>query len=655
QNNSQSFLPNNINSKYNFVSSFDSLSKKRYLGIPKIEKRKFVLGMTYSLQYLYDYGYLISDWEEADNYLQNLFNKLVPESEFKRKQKIYILKEATVNAFATGNNHIFLNLGLLAHLKNEAALASIMGHEFAHNKLNHSEEYFLQNYKTYFKYKEDKLLWHYVLLYKKLRYNELKADSLGFEYCKAMGYNLYDISNTFQGFETQSTFYKSSYDYNSLKHQIYVDRVREPYLIPDSLDKYFSSHPENSTRIAALLRIAGRTNQKETNESNNPSFLKLRTEARKRVMELLYKNADYETATNESFLYFLSDTSSQENAYQVAESIRRFLYTHPELLNRGFITYNLKDEIFKDGSLGILHNLGKLSYDKALINYYNNYSFISKPAFETYKQAFNFFILKAGNHPEAKLSAGLFSHWLGDKNLSEKLLNEYNSLPQAKHKNFVNELLMGSKFKANHSSNRKFLVDNSTYFEIYQGNLFLNYKLAQKEFSKKDLIIESTTRNFPGTSVTLLSDFVNYLDKNEVVNWNGLKNHVQKFINQTEYNDLSREDIRDNNYWRNKSVTDPENTDWLKRKRHFFIWAPEMYSLFAENQISKLNILTINNYKLKSKKFNQYDMIELDPFGGVFKHTEMNDDEFYAKVKYENIMKQCITNLEKEKGVCYPE
>lgn len=53
--------------------------------------------------------------------------------------KVYIIDDdKTVNAFATPGGYIYVYTGLIKALENEAQLAGVVGHEFAHAELRHS-------------------------------------------------------------------------------------------------------------------------------------------------------------------------------------------------------------------------------------------------------------------------------------------------------------------------------------------------------------------------------------------------------------------------------------------------------------------------------------------------------------------------------------
>ncbi len=55
----------------------------------------------------------------------------------RHKLRIYVVKSPDVNAYATGNGIIFINLGLVAQVENEAQLAYVIAHEVIHYKNEH--------------------------------------------------------------------------------------------------------------------------------------------------------------------------------------------------------------------------------------------------------------------------------------------------------------------------------------------------------------------------------------------------------------------------------------------------------------------------------------------------------------------------------------
>ncbi len=75
----------------------------------------------------------------ANQYLNQVGLSLVPDVDERGPNfNFYIVKESSVNAFAMPNGNIYMHVGLLAKLENEAQLAHVLGHEIAHVIQRHS-------------------------------------------------------------------------------------------------------------------------------------------------------------------------------------------------------------------------------------------------------------------------------------------------------------------------------------------------------------------------------------------------------------------------------------------------------------------------------------------------------------------------------------
>jgi hypothetical protein len=57
--------------------------------------------------------------------------------ELRQDVRIYVIKSPVVNAFATNSGILFVNLGLIAQVENEAQLATVLAHELVHYKEKH--------------------------------------------------------------------------------------------------------------------------------------------------------------------------------------------------------------------------------------------------------------------------------------------------------------------------------------------------------------------------------------------------------------------------------------------------------------------------------------------------------------------------------------
>ncbi|MEL6695376.1 MAG: M48 family metallopeptidase [Bacteroidota bacterium] len=71
--------------------------------------------------------------DPASEYVSRVADILLEnQPELRKKLKFHVLRSSTVNAYTTSNGYILVNVGLLAHLKNEAQLAYILSHEISH-------------------------------------------------------------------------------------------------------------------------------------------------------------------------------------------------------------------------------------------------------------------------------------------------------------------------------------------------------------------------------------------------------------------------------------------------------------------------------------------------------------------------------------------
>ncbi len=83
-----------------------------------------------------------SDYPEAYAYLEGMRDKLLATGQIKYAEQfdwdIYIIDQDVLNAFAVPGGNTFYYTGLLKFLDNEASLAGVMAHEFAHADRRHS-------------------------------------------------------------------------------------------------------------------------------------------------------------------------------------------------------------------------------------------------------------------------------------------------------------------------------------------------------------------------------------------------------------------------------------------------------------------------------------------------------------------------------------
>lgn len=107
-------------------------------------KEKFLLESNFGLDEMLLSGKTVFNDPLAE-YVNKVADKLLATDPVLRSQlRFYILRSSEVNAFATNQGVIFVTMGMLAQLENEAQLAFILAHEAVHFTHNHAMERFLE-------------------------------------------------------------------------------------------------------------------------------------------------------------------------------------------------------------------------------------------------------------------------------------------------------------------------------------------------------------------------------------------------------------------------------------------------------------------------------------------------------------------------------
>ena len=112
--------------------SEDSEKLKKEEGITRKNASEFSVLTNYKLQQLIQGGKVLYG-DPLTNYANGVLDKLKAASEDDLDHiQLYTLKSNEVNAFATHQGVIFITVGLIGQLENEAQLALILAHELTH-------------------------------------------------------------------------------------------------------------------------------------------------------------------------------------------------------------------------------------------------------------------------------------------------------------------------------------------------------------------------------------------------------------------------------------------------------------------------------------------------------------------------------------------
>lgn len=101
------------------------------------QDKQFILGSAFSLNRLMLGGKVLFN-DPMSAYTGKVARELLKNNPtLASKVRVYIVKSPYVNAFATSEGAVFINVGLLAQLENEAQLAFVLAHELVHVDKRH--------------------------------------------------------------------------------------------------------------------------------------------------------------------------------------------------------------------------------------------------------------------------------------------------------------------------------------------------------------------------------------------------------------------------------------------------------------------------------------------------------------------------------------
>lgn len=182
----------------------------------------------------------------------------------RRDLKIYVVKSPLVNASATGNGIIFVNLGLMAQVENEAQLAYVLAHEITHYSENHVFDQYVESEKIrngedlYRQTSRDEKL-QALSTYSKS--HELEADEKGLrQYYRSSGYSMQEplfvmdvLQYSYLPFD-EIPFDKAYLETEHLKlPESYFLEETAPITADADFDDSESTHPNIKKRKLALL------------------------------------------------------------------------------------------------------------------------------------------------------------------------------------------------------------------------------------------------------------------------------------------------------------------------------------------------------------------------------------------------------------------
>lgn len=226
------------------------------------DRKKFYLESTYVIDDLIRSGYILFN-DPISEYVNEVMLEIVNSNPGLKDKtpRAYVLRSTAVNAFAVDQGIIFISIGLLSQLENEAQLALILSHELVHVAESHGIEGFLKSIKVDQSLKKNRRIKTKqidIANLEKNRYSreqELEADDKGLNYFLNTNYSTETIQRVFDVLRYSYLPYDEIAFEKSVLEKLSV-KIPNDYLLeevnpinPAEEDEEQSTHPALSTRM----------------------------------------------------------------------------------------------------------------------------------------------------------------------------------------------------------------------------------------------------------------------------------------------------------------------------------------------------------------------------------------------------------------------
>jgi len=324
--------------------SIDESLEEKQKGEKKWEansKADFQRESNFSLSRILSSGNVVYN-NDITIYLQEVFDRVVPVNSRTREVSVYLLKTSTPNAFATHQGVVFVTVGLLAQLKNEAELAFILGHEYAHIQEQHGINKRLEQIQSIKErrqrgYRFADFVRHMSDYSKRL---ELAADSIAFELIVNSPYKIEESVGALEVLRyTHLPFEEVEFDlafFESANFKIPSNFFLEIATSKDTDihqgDDTLSTHPSIEDRIKAVADFKKLIEiQDKGYVSNKEEFFMARDRCREAVVRYQLANLEYIKSLYNAYVQHLK--SPEDPYYLVA--IAKSLYGYSKYRNAG--------------------------------------------------------------------------------------------------------------------------------------------------------------------------------------------------------------------------------------------------------------------------------------------------------------------------------
>ena len=552
--------------------SYQKIKDVQVKGFTPEQMDFYKIQKTYNTQRDFDNNSFYMEWNELENYLYKIIDTIIPqEIKIKQPLDVFIKRDIEYNASALGNGFVYANIGLLANCKSEAELAFILGHEIGHSIFNHGYMINADLVSAYNRNDISSTIANYYKMFEKEQYAELQSDSFGAKCLNKASYNLLAVKP-----------FLSMISYNEFTSKFYV-KEGDRLSYSNYMSK-FGSHPSFSKRSKEFDKYISKKNIKGRNYIiDSVYFQKVKKIAHDECKKISFEEGDYENAMKLSFIDYLQGDNGLKNLFYLFESIRRYLYTHPEYGNKGFLAEDFQFTEFENTNYSILKKPEILFNDSIGYLKSSNHPLITeaqKP-FNTYEEAYIYFVEMA---IERKFNEGVFSkalYYFSKKDeIKFKFFNNlYLENGAGIYKSFA-ENLKTYGFPYITSGKTAILIDNSTNYSesdnYYHSLSRIKYSPAIKEIFKND-----TSK----AKITLMNDLLGIRPR-ELYNYQKLTWNITQLYNQND-----EEIFYKLRYLKKESMEEREIKN--KFNKNLMIFIPDWFTWFSDTNLKGILIQQI--------------------------------------------------------------
>ena len=337
-------------SKGELPADFTIKSSEKYKAavgkIAKNEKRKavklkkaFYLESNFSIDNLLRNGSVLYDADFSDYLRKVAVQVLGNDRKMVDGTRFYVVRSPAVNAFATNEGAVFVCMGLLAQLENEAQLGFVLSHEIIHVREKHSVNMYVKVDDINKGMSSNRVMQRDAFesqMMQKSKYGkalELEADTKGFEdYYSKSGYNIgaiegaYDVMRfadlPFDEQKFQKTFFE---DKNYvLPERFFLKEVKKIEGTAEDENDELATHPNIATRrknMETLIATKKATGGKDYIISE-AIFNKWQKVSRFEIPQLYLHHHYYQEAIYAAYLLLQDDP----NSLYLKKSIAKALY-----------------------------------------------------------------------------------------------------------------------------------------------------------------------------------------------------------------------------------------------------------------------------------------------------------------------------------------